>query len=89
MALDDAGRDRVDLGAVADVAALPLAAELRGERASRPRAARGGRSASRARSSSRAIASPIPPDAPVTTAIRSAASTPGLTVTSTGIGSPL
>ena len=76
MPLEHARRERLDGGAVADVAELDLAADLVGERSEpAPRAARRGRSASPRAASARAVASPMPDDAPVTTAIRCTAST--------------
>ena len=69
MALEDPRRHRVDRVPVGDVAQLDLAAEL-GERSSPGLpGARRARTASLLREESR-VASPIPDDAPVTTAIR-------------------
>ena len=71
MPLEHARGERLDGGAVADVAELDLAADLVGERAE-PVLAPGDEHAvpAAAAASARAVASPMPDDAPVTTATR-------------------
>ncbi len=70
MPLEDARRDLVDLRAVGDVAELPLAADLAAIRSSCSARRARRTQCQPARASSRAVASPIPDEAPVTTATR-------------------
>ena len=75
MTLEHAPGECLDGGPVCDVAQLDLAADLVGELAEEILAPRDEDAAPATAGRARAVASPMPDDAPVTTAIRCTAST--------------